>query len=122
MHALATPLVTEADGTKYGKTENGALWLDREMMSPYAFHQFWLNVDDKTVVSMLKYFTFRSHDEIDDLEKQTAQTPHARAAQKALADDVTTLVHGAEETQRARDAAAALFGGGDLRDPRPAPP
>ncbi len=115
VHALATPLVTDAEGTKYGKTEKGALWLDREMMSPYAFHQFWLNVDDNSVVSMLKYFTFRSHDEIDDLEKETAQAPHARVAQKALADDVTTLVHGPEETQRARDAAAALFGGGDLR-------
>ncbi len=115
VHAIATPLVTDAEGVKYGKTEKGALWLDKEMMSPYEFHQFWLNVDDNLVTSMLKYFTFRSHDEIDDLEKQTAQTPQLRVAQKALADDVTSLVHGAEETQRARDAAAALFGGGDLR-------
>jgi len=115
VHALATPLVTKADGTKYGKTEAGALWLDREMMSPYAFHQFWLNADDQGVVRLLKYFTFRGRDEIEELAGQTDEKPFLRAAQKVLADDVTTLVHGADETRRANDAASALFGGGELR-------
>jgi tyrosyl-tRNA synthetase len=116
VHAFATPLITRADGTKYGKTEGGALWLDRELMSPYAFHQFWLNVEDEKVVELLKVFTFLSHAEIEDLARQTAEEPYLRAAQRALADEVTTLVHGADETQHARQAAAALFGGGDLRD------
>jgi tyrosyl-tRNA synthetase len=113
-HAFATPLVTKADGTKYGKTEGGALWLDPEMMSPYAFHQFWLNVEDEKVAEMLRIFTGLTRDEIDALEKQTADEPWKRAAQRRLADEVTTLVHGAEETAQAKAAAAALFGGGDL--------
>ena len=116
VHALATPLVERADGTKYGKTETGALWLDPEMMTPYAFHQFWLNAQDAGVVQLLRYFTFRGRDEIDGLEKQTVDQPSRRTAQKLLADDVTTLVHGPEETRRAREAAAALFGAGELRD------
>ena len=114
-HAFATPLVTKSDGTKYGKTEGGALWLDPQMMSPYAFHQFWLNVEDEKVGEMLRVFTFLSREEIEALEKQTADEPWKRAAQRRLADEVTTLVHGAEETEQARAAAAALFGGGDLR-------
>jgi tyrosyl-tRNA synthetase len=113
-HAFATPLVTRADGTKYGKTEGGALWLDPEMMSPYAFHQFWLNVEDQKVVEMLKIFTFLSRAEIDDLEARTSEKPFLRAAQKQLADEVTTLVHGPGETEQAKAAAAALFGAGDL--------
>lgn len=113
-HAFATPLVTKADGTKYGKTEGGALWLDPGMMSPYAFHQFWLNVEDEKVAEMLRIFTFLSREEIEALEKQTADEPWKRAAQRRLADEVTTLVHGAEETEQAKAAAAALFGGGDL--------
>jgi tyrosyl-tRNA synthetase len=113
-HAFATPLVTKADGTKYGKTEGGALWLDAGMMSPYAFHQFWLNVEDEKVAEMLRIFTFLSREEIEALEKQTADEPWKRAAQRRLADEVTTLVHGAEETEQAKAAAAALFGGGDL--------
>jgi tyrosyl-tRNA synthetase len=113
-HAFATPLVTKADGTKYGKTEGGALWLDPEMMSPYAFHQFWLNVEDEKVAEMLRIFTGLSRDEVDALEKQIADEPWKRAAQRRLADEVTTLVHGAEETEQAKAAAAALFGGGDL--------
>jgi len=116
VHALATPLVERADGTKYGKTETGALWLDPEMMTPYAFHQFWLNAQDAGVAQLLRYFTFRGRDEIDELEKQTVDQPSRRTAQKLLADDVTTLVHGPEETRRAREAAAALFGAGELRD------
>ena len=113
-HAFATPLVTRADGTKYGKTEGGALWLDPDMMSPYAFHQFWLNVEDEKVGELLRIFTFLSHEEIEALDEQTREKPFLRAAQKALADHVTTLVHGAEETEQAKAAAAALFGGGDL--------
>ncbi len=115
VHALATPLVTKADGTKYGKTETGALWLDRSLMSPYAFHQFWLNAEDDLVVQLLKYFTSRSREDIEELAAQTAEKPFLRSAQSVLADDVTTLVHGPDETQRARDAAAALFGSGDPR-------
>ena len=115
VHAMATPLVTKADGTKYGKTESGALWLDAQMMAPFAFHQFWLNVEDDQVGQMLRIFTFLTHEEILDLEQQAAEKPFLRAAQKALADHVTTLVHGAEETEHAKAAAAALFGGGDLR-------
>ena len=114
-HAFATPLITRTDGTKYGKTEGGALWLDPEMMSPYAFHQFWLNVEDEKAGELLRIFTFLSHDEIEELDQQTAEKPFLRAAQKALADEVTTLVHGTEETVHAKEAAAALFGGGDLR-------
>ena len=113
-HAFATPLMTKADGTKYGKTEGGALWLDPEMMSPYAFYQFWLNVEDEKVGELLRIFTFLSREEIEELEAQTAEKPFLRAGQKALAEHVTTLVHGAEETERIKAASAALFGGGDL--------
>jgi tyrosyl-tRNA synthetase len=119
-HAFATPLVTKSDGTKYGKTEGGALWLDPEMMSPYAFHQFWLNVEDEKVGELLRIFTFLSREEIEALEEQTVEKPFLRAGQKALADEVTTLVHGAAETLQARAAAAALFGSGDLRELSPA--
>ena len=117
--AFATPLVTKADGTKYGKTEGGALWLDPEMLSPYAFHQFWLNVEDEKVGELLRIFTFLSREEIEDLEKQTAEKPFLRAGQKRLADEVTALVHGAEEVEHAKAAAAALFGGGDLAGIKP---
>ena len=113
-HGFATPLITKADGTKYGKTEGGALWLDPEMLSPYAFHQFWLNVEDEKVGELLRIFTFLSREEIEDLEQQTAEKPFLRAGQKRLADEVTALVHGAEEVEHAKAAAAALFGGGDL--------
>jgi len=113
-HAFATPLVTKADGTKYGKTEGGALWLDPVMMTPYAFYQFWLNVEDEKVGELLRIFTFLSHDDIEALDAQTAEKPFLRAGQKALAEHVTTLVHGAEETERIKAASAALFGGGDL--------
>ncbi|WP_395696460.1 tyrosine--tRNA ligase [Nocardioides sp.] len=114
-HAFATPLVTKADGTKYGKTEGGALWLDPEMMSPYAFYQFWLNVEDEKVGELLRIFTFLGRDEIEALEAEQAEKPFLRAGQRALAEHVTTLVHGADETARIRAASAALFGGGDLR-------
>jgi tyrosyl-tRNA synthetase len=116
VHAFATPLITRADGTKYGKTEGGALWLDPEMLSPYAFYQFWLNVEDEKVGELLRAFTFLDHEEIERLEQQTAEKPFLRAGQKALAEHVTTLVHGAEETRRIQAASAALFGGGALGD------
>ncbi|GAB2756197.1 tyrosine--tRNA ligase [Nocardioides pakistanensis] len=114
VNALATPLVTKADGTKFGKTESGTVWLDASMTSPYAFYQFWLNSDDRDVIDLLKYYTFRSREEIEELAAQTREKPFLRAAQRALADDVTTLVHGVEETERIKAASAALFGGGDL--------
>jgi tyrosyl-tRNA synthetase len=120
VHALATPLVTKADGTKFGKTESGTVWLDAEMTSPYAFYQFWLNADDRDVVALLKYYTFRSREEIEELAAQTEEKPQLRAAQRALADDVTTMVHGAEETQRIKDASAALFGTGEVHQLHPA--
>ncbi len=114
-HAFATPLVTRADGTKYGKTEGGALWLSPEMMAPWAFYQFWLNVEDEKVGELLRIFTFLSREEIEELDVQTAEKPFLRAGQKALAEHVTTLVHGRGETEKIKAAAAALFGGGDLR-------
>jgi tyrosyl-tRNA synthetase len=114
VHAFATPLVTKADGTKYGKTEGGALWLDADMMSPYAFYQFWLNCEDVKVGELLRLFTFLSHEEIGELEAQTAQQPFRRAGQRVLAEQVTSFVHGSDETRRIQAASAALFGGGDL--------
>jgi tyrosyl-tRNA synthetase len=118
-YAFATPLITKADGTKYGKTEGGALWLDAEMMSPYAFHQFWLNVEDEKVGELLRIFTFLTREEIEDLEQQMAEKPFLRAGQKRLADEVTALVHGEHEVEQAKAAAAALFGGGDLSSIKP---
>ncbi len=113
-HAFATPLITKADGTKYGKTEGGALWLDPEMLSPYAFHQFWLNAEDEKIGELLRTFTFLPREEVEALESRHAEKPFLREAQKVLADEVTTLVHGADETAQAKAAAEALFGGGDL--------
>jgi tyrosyl-tRNA synthetase len=115
-HALATPLVTKADGTKFGKTEAGTVWLDAHMTSPYAFYQFWLNTDDRDVMPLLRYYTFRSAEELAELEHELGERPQARAAQRALAREVTTLTHGAEETRAAEAAAAALFGGGRLAE------
>ena len=115
VHALATPLLTKADGTKFGKTESGTVWLDPALTSPYAFHQFFLNAEDEMVVDYLKVFSERSHDEIDELARLTRQQPHLRAAQRALADDVTDLVHGEAARAGAVLAADALFGRGDLR-------
>ena len=115
VHAFATPLVTRADGTKYGKTEGGALWLDPTMLSPYAFYQFWLNVEDAKVGELLRVFTFLGREEIEELEELTAAKPFLRAGQKALAREVTALVHGAVETERIQAASSALFGTGELR-------
>lgn len=114
LHILATPLITNSDGQKFGKSEGNAVWLDAEFTSPYAFYQFWLNVDDADVIDRLKVFTFLTKAEIEDLAKQTAEAPHLRAAQKRLALEVTTLVHSAQAAQAAIDASAALFGQGDL--------
>jgi len=116
VHAMATPLLTKADGSKFGKSEGGAIWLDPELTSPYAFHQFFLNAEDEKVVEYLKVMTFRTRAEIAELERATQERPAAREAQRALADDVTTLVHGAEQTARAIAAAAALFGRDALTD------
>jgi len=113
-HILATPLITDSEGKKFGKSEGNAIWLDQELTSPYAFYQFWLNVEDANVINLLKVFTFLSKSEIEDLEKQLATEPHLRAAQKRLALEVTTLVHSAEAAQAAIDASAALFGQGEL--------
>ncbi len=114
VHALATPLLTKADGTKFGKTESGTIWLDPAMTSPYAFHQFFLNAEDAMVVQYLKIFTRRSAEEIEDLARQTAEAPHLRAAQRALADDITDLVHSPAERRAAAAAAAAIFGREEL--------
>jgi tyrosyl-tRNA synthetase len=114
VHILATPLITNSDGQKFGKSEGNAVWLDADFTSPYAFYQFWLNVDDADVIDRLKVFTFLTKAEIEDLAKQTAEAPHLRAAQKRLALEITTLVHSAEAAQAAIDASAALFGQGDL--------
>ncbi|MQM25823.1 tyrosine--tRNA ligase [Glycomyces albidus] len=116
VHAFVTPLVTKADGSKFGKTEGGAVWLDPELTSPYAFYQFWLNSGDADVVRYLKYFSFKSHEEIEELERATVEKPAARLAQKALAEELTTLLHGAEETQNVIAASQALFGRGELAE------
>ena len=115
-HILATPLITNRDGKKFGKSEGNAVWLDEEFTSPYAFYQFWLNVDDADVIDRLKVFTFLSRAEIEELEKETADAPFKRAAQKRLAYEVTALVHSPEAAQAAIDASAALFGQGELGD------
>src|SRR5205085_531625 len=101
VHALATPLITKPDGSKYGKSEGGAIWLSPDLMTPYAFYQFWLNVSDAEVPSLLRVFSFKSRAEIEDLSRQTAERPAARIGQRALAEELTTLVHGADETRRA---------------------
>jgi len=113
-HALTVPLLTKADGTKFGKTAGGSVWLDPEMTSPYAFFQYWLNTDDKDVINFLKVFSFKSHDEITELEKNHIENPGLREAHRELARELTTLVHTQEVTDRVESAAKALFGQGDL--------
>jgi tyrosyl-tRNA synthetase len=119
VEAFTTPLVTRSDGTKFGKTEGGAVWLDPEMTSPYAFYQFWVNADDRDVTRYLRYFSFRSREEIEALEKETAERPAARSAQRALAEELTTLVHGEREMAQAVAASQALFGRGSLDELTP---
>ncbi|WP_426566675.1 tyrosine--tRNA ligase [Angustibacter sp. McL0619] len=116
VHLLTTPLVTKADGTKFGKTESGTVWLDASMMSPYAFYQFWLNADDASVLAYIKIFTDRSREEVAALEVEVAERPFARQAQRTLATDVTTLVHGASAAAAVEAASQALFGRGSLDD------
>jgi tyrosyl-tRNA synthetase len=114
VHAFTTPLVTKSDGTKFGKSEGGAIWLDPTMTSPYAFYQFWVNADDRDVTRYLRYFSFRPRAELEELEKATADRPQARLAQRALAEELTTLVHGADECAQVVTASQALFGRGSL--------
>ena len=116
VHAIGTPLITNSDGTKFGKSEGNAVWLDASMTSPYAFYQFWLNTDDADVIDRIKVFTFLTRAEIDELALQVADEPFKRAAQRRLALEVTSLVHGEEATQAAIAAAAALFGQGELAE------
>ncbi len=120
VHVLTTPLVTTADGSKFGKSEGNAIWLDADMTSPYAFYQFWINVEDASVVKYLGVFTDRTQEEIAEFARMVEEEPFRRAAQKALAADVTTLVHGASATLAVQRASEALFGKGDVRglDPR----
>jgi tyrosyl-tRNA synthetase len=115
-HALATPLITKADGTKFGKTETGTVWLDAELTSPYAFYQFWFNADDRDLGTYLKIFSLRPRAEIENLLAAAEARPAGREAQRALAEELTTLVHGAEQCRRALAASAALFGRGELAD------
>ncbi|AIE61048.1 tyrosine--tRNA ligase [Bacillus methanolicus] len=114
-YGLTIPLVTKADGTKFGKTESGAVWLDPEKTSPYEFYQFWINTADADVVKYLKYFTFLSREEIEELEKSVQEEPHLRKAQKALAEEMTRLIHGEEALQQAIKISEALFSG-DVKD------
>jgi tyrosyl-tRNA synthetase len=114
VHAIGTPLITNSDGTKFGKSEGNAVWLDAAMTSPYAFFQFWLNTDDADVIARMRIFTFLSRSEMAEYETAVAEEPFKRAAQRRLAHDVTSLVHGIAATEAAIAAAGALFGQGDL--------
>jgi len=115
-HALTTNLLKKADGTKFGKTESGTVWLDPSLTTPYAFFQFWMNTDDRDVVGYLKCLTFLPRERVEELEKATAERPGAREAQRALAQELTTLVHGPEQTAAVEAASQALFGRGNLAD------
>lgn len=114
VHALTTPLVTKSDGTKFGKTESGTIWLDAEMTSPYAFYQFWLNSDDRDISTYARLYSLKSHDELLAWEVATNEAPQKREAQRGLAAELTTLVHGADACAAVEAASAALFGQGDL--------
>jgi tyrosyl-tRNA synthetase len=115
-HALTVPLLAKSDGSKFGKTAGGSIWLDPAMTSPYAFFQFWLNTEDKDIINFLKVFSFKSHEEITALEKSHSENPGLRGAHRELARELTTLVHGADTTARVENAAKALFGQGDLTE------
>lgn len=114
VHALCTPLLTKSDGGKFGKTEAGTVWLDPELTSPYAFYQFWLNTDDRDLAKMLKVFSFKSLAEIEELVAASITEPHLRIGQRALAQEMTAMVHSEQDMQQAEAAAALLFGNGDL--------
>jgi tyrosyl-tRNA synthetase len=115
-HALTIPLMTKSDGSKFGKTASGAVWLDAEMTSPFAFFQFFLNSDDRDVEKLLKAFSFKAKNEIDELLESLKSNPGAREAHRALAREVTTLIHGEDETSRVEEAAKALFGQSELKE------
>ena len=116
VHALTTPLLAKSDGTKFGKTEGGTIWLDPELTSPYAFYQYWVNADDADVSNLLRTFSFRSREEIEALDEATTARPAERAGQRALAEELTTAVHGEQHTARVTAASQALFGRGALAD------
>jgi tyrosyl-tRNA synthetase len=116
VHLLTTPLITDSAGQKFGKSEGNAIWLDADHTSPYAFYQYWLNVEDASVVSLLKVFTDRTPAEIEALQVEVDERAFARQAQRTLAADVTTLVHGRQATAAVQAASAALFGRGSLTD------
>lgn len=109
-HVLTNQLIMKSDGTKFGKTAGGAVWLNPDMLSPYKFYQFWLNTEDADVIRMLKVFTFRSREEIEALEQALSENPDAREAQRVLAQDVTTWVHGAQTMERVEAASRVFFG------------
>ena len=113
-HALTVPLLTKSDGTKFGKTASGSVWLDADLTSPYAFYQYWISTDDRDVISFLKIFTFLSRTEIQEIEESHVQAPERRIAQTRLARDLTTLVHGEDACNHVEAASQALFGRGDL--------
>ena len=115
VHLIATPLITNADGKKFGKSEGNAIWLDAELTSPYAMYQFWLNTDDADVIDRLKVFTFLTRAEIAEHEVMVKDEPFKREAQRRLALEITELVHSKAEAEAARDASLALFGAGDIR-------
>jgi tyrosyl-tRNA synthetase len=110
VHALAIPLITKADGTKYGKTEGGAIWISPDLTTPYAFYQFWLNVADAEVPGLLRVYSFKSRDVVEELTRQTIERPAARIGQRALAEELTVLVHGPEQARQAIAASQAAFG------------
>jgi tyrosyl-tRNA synthetase len=115
-HALTIPLLQKADGTKFGKTASGSVWLDPEMTSPYAFYQYWIGTDDADVERFLKTFSFKSREELESLFVELRENPGARVAHRALAEELTTLVHGAAECANAQAAAKALFGQGEISE------
>jgi len=115
VHLMTSPLLTDASGVKFGKSEGNAIWLSADMTSPYAFYQYFLNIEDASVITLLKVFSDRGQEEIAELERQVAEEPYRRAAQKALAGDMVTLVHGPEAYAAVQAASEALFGRGDLR-------
>ena len=119
VHLIATPLITNADGKKFCKSEGNAVWLDKDLTSAYAMYQFWLNTDDADVVDRLKVFTFLTRKEIEDYEQQVLAEPHKRAAQRRLALEVTELVHSEKEALAAEKASQALFGQGELAELEP---
>jgi len=116
VHLMATPLITNADGQKFGKSEGNAVWLDQEWTSAYAFYQFWLNVMDEDAIKLLKIFTFLTREEIETLEQELAEKPFLRSAQKTLAHQVTKIVHTEDIANKVRDVSQALFGSDELGD------